>query len=245
MSSPTWPTTSSSRRSGPASRRSVPSALESRIQAELDLGHHLAVVAETGTLIADHPLRERLHAQRILALYRAGRQSDALAAYRELRAVLDTELGIEPSPPLQELNNRVLTSGPGPGLAATRVDLGHDRPPTVARPSPSPCLPSRAPRTGSPRLRLAAVGGSRRRARGRRGAARGRGTDRGGRGAGQRGQRARRVREGAGLGPGRHRTRSRWRPAGMRSGSSTPSDDTVSEDQPVDARGPADDRRRS
>ena len=105
------------------------SALESRIEAELDLGRHEAVVAELGTLIAEHPLRERFHAQLILALYRSGRQSDALAAYRELRAVLDEELGIEPSPPLRELNNRVLAPGSGAGLAAhSTIRRGHDVP---------------------------------------------------------------------------------------------------------------------
>ena len=88
------------------------SALESRIQAKLDLGRHATVIAELAPLVADHPLREGLHAQRILALYRSGRQSDALAAYRELHSVLDAELGIEPSPPLRELNNRVLAQDP-------------------------------------------------------------------------------------------------------------------------------------
>ena len=88
------------------------SALESRIRAELDLGHHSAVVAELGSLVAQHPLREGLHAELMLALYRSGRQSDALAAYRDLRSVLDTELGIEPSPPLQELNTRILRQDP-------------------------------------------------------------------------------------------------------------------------------------
>ena len=72
----------------------------------------MAAVAELGVLLSENPLREGLHAQRILALYRSGRQSDALAAYRELRSVLDTELGIEPSPPLQELNTRVLRQDP-------------------------------------------------------------------------------------------------------------------------------------
>ena len=88
------------------------SALESRIRAELELGHHSAVVAELGSLVAQHPLREGLHAELMLALYRSGRQSDALAAYRDLRSVLDTELGIEPSPPLQELNTRILQQDP-------------------------------------------------------------------------------------------------------------------------------------
>ena len=88
------------------------SALESRIRAELELGHHSAVVAELGSLVAQHPLREGLHAELMLALYRSRRQSDALAAYRDLRSVLDIELGIEPSPPLQELNTKMLRQDP-------------------------------------------------------------------------------------------------------------------------------------
>ena len=88
------------------------SALESRIRAELELGHHAGVVAELGSLVAEYPLREGLHAELMLALYRSGRQSDALAAYRDLRSVLDTELGIEPSPPLQELHTRILQQDP-------------------------------------------------------------------------------------------------------------------------------------
>jgi YVTN family beta-propeller protein len=94
------------------------SALQSRIQARLDLGQHGAVVAELAPLLASHPLCEGFHAQRILALYRLGRQSDALAAYRELHRLLDTDLGIEPSPPLQQLNNRVLAQDPGLGWRA-------------------------------------------------------------------------------------------------------------------------------
>jgi DNA-binding SARP family transcriptional activator len=88
------------------------SALESRVEAELLLGHHGAAVAELDRLVADHPLRERLHAERILALYRCGRQSDALAAYRDLRTLLHEELGIEPSPPLQVLHRAVLAQDP-------------------------------------------------------------------------------------------------------------------------------------
>jgi len=83
-----------------------------RIVAELALGRHEAALPEIERLIADHPLREQFHAQRITALYRSGRQSDALAAYRELRGRLDEELGIEPSPPLQRLHQAVLVQDP-------------------------------------------------------------------------------------------------------------------------------------
>jgi len=88
------------------------SALELRIDAELVLGHHGKAVAELDRLVAEHPLRERFHAERILALYRSGRQSDALGAYRQLRTLLHEELGIEPSPPLQVLHRAVLAQEP-------------------------------------------------------------------------------------------------------------------------------------
>jgi YVTN family beta-propeller protein len=88
------------------------SAMELRMEAELALGHHGTAVAELDRLVADHPLREQLHAERILALYRSGRQSDALAAYRQLRATLAEELGIEPSPPLHALHSAVLAQDP-------------------------------------------------------------------------------------------------------------------------------------
>ena len=135
------------------------SALESRIRAELDLGHHSAVVAELGSLVAQHPLREGLHAELMLALYRSGRQSDALAAYRDLRSVLDTELGIEPSPPLQELNTRMLRQDPTldwvarPALAA-RPPAPRRRPTLDTASSP----PARAPAApGSSALTVVAV----------------------------------------------------------------------------------------
>jgi len=88
------------------------SAMELRMEAELALGHHSTAVAELDRLVADHPLREGLHAERMLALYRSGRQSDALAAYRQLRATLAEELGIEPSPPLHALHSAVLAQDP-------------------------------------------------------------------------------------------------------------------------------------
>ena len=107
------------------------SALVSRLQAQLDVGHDLAVVAEARALVRDHPLREDLHAQLMLALYRSGRQSDALAAYHQLRSVLDEELGIEPSPRLQELQRRVLTQDPS-------LDW---QPPSVPPPAVPPAVP--------------------------------------------------------------------------------------------------------
>jgi YVTN family beta-propeller protein len=83
-------------------------ALELRIDADLALGRHAAATAELEALAAEHPLRERLQRQRMLALYRCGRQSEALAVYRETRALLVDELGIEPSPETRELHEAVL-----------------------------------------------------------------------------------------------------------------------------------------
>ena len=71
-------------------------AVEARIDADLALGRHDALTAELEQLVAGHPLRERLHGQLILALYRGGRQADALAAYRRVRDLLAGELGIDP-----------------------------------------------------------------------------------------------------------------------------------------------------
>ena len=83
-------------------------ALEDRIEADLALGGHAEVVGELEALVREHPLRERLRAHLMLALYRSGRQADALAAYQQARATLVDELGIEPGPELRELNRRIL-----------------------------------------------------------------------------------------------------------------------------------------
>jgi predicted ATPase/DNA-binding SARP family transcriptional activator len=86
-------------------------ALEARIEDDLDAGRHAALTAELEALVAVHPHRERLRAQQMLALYRAGRQADALAAYRGARAALD-ELGLEPSAELRSLEQRILRQDP-------------------------------------------------------------------------------------------------------------------------------------
>jgi DNA-binding SARP family transcriptional activator len=83
-------------------------ALEFRIEAELRLGRHSSLIGELQALVVDHPLRERLWAQLMIALYRDGRQADALAAYRQARARLVEEIGIEPGPQLQALEARIL-----------------------------------------------------------------------------------------------------------------------------------------
>ena len=88
-------------------------ALESRAEAALACGQPPGgLVAGLETLTAAHPLRERLWGQLMLALYRAGRQADALRAYRDLRALLVRELGIEPGPGLRDLHARILRQDP-------------------------------------------------------------------------------------------------------------------------------------
>jgi predicted ATPase/DNA-binding SARP family transcriptional activator/Tfp pilus assembly protein PilF len=83
-------------------------ALEARIDADLALGRHAELVPELQALVADEPLRERLRAQLLLALYRDGRQADALAEYARARKTLVDELGVEPGPELQRAHRGVL-----------------------------------------------------------------------------------------------------------------------------------------
>jgi predicted ATPase/DNA-binding SARP family transcriptional activator len=103
-------------------------ALESRNDAELALGRHDALLAELESLVSEEPFRERLREQHILALYRAGRQKDALDAYRAGRQTLVDELGIEPGAALQELERGILR---------------HD--PLLAAPAPAPAGVKRLP----------------------------------------------------------------------------------------------------
>jgi len=95
-------------------------ALEDRIEADLALGRHAELVSELETLVDAQPLRERPRAQLMLALYRSGRQADALAAYRRARDTLVEELGIEPGPALKALEAAILRQDEAllPGVAA-------------------------------------------------------------------------------------------------------------------------------
>ena len=111
---------------------------EERIEAELVLGRHADAVPELEALVTAHPLREGLHRQLMLALYRGGRQGEALAAYQRFRRTLDQELGIEPTAALNELHVRILNQDPGLDAGASAGVLKvPDRPHATAAPSPS------------------------------------------------------------------------------------------------------------
>lgn len=87
-------------------------ATEERLVAELAAGRHGQLVPELQRLVARHPFRERLWAELMVALYRSGRQADALAAYRRARELLADEQGLEPSPELQRLQSQILQQDP-------------------------------------------------------------------------------------------------------------------------------------
>jgi DNA-binding SARP family transcriptional activator/tetratricopeptide (TPR) repeat protein len=117
------------------------SALEERIELDLMIGGHLDLIAELRDLVAEHPLRERLRGLLMLALYRGGRQADALTAFRDARRQLRDELGVEPSAPLQQLHQQILAADPAlapsvPAQAGT--DLG-------AKPSRRRVVPAQLP----------------------------------------------------------------------------------------------------
>ncbi len=95
--------------------------LEDRLQAALKLGRDAELVGELEALVIEQPLRERLRGQLILALYRSGRQAEALAEYQAARRMLSDELGLEPSPELRELERMILAHDPG--LAAPEPPL--------------------------------------------------------------------------------------------------------------------------
>jgi YVTN family beta-propeller protein len=100
-------------------------ALEDRIDADLEQGRPDELVAELMQLVARHPLRERLQGQLMRALYAAGRQADALDAFRRARRTLSEEVGLEPGPQLQELERRILRQDPA--LAPPLTAPGSDR----------------------------------------------------------------------------------------------------------------------
>ena len=101
-------------------------AIEKRLDADLALGRHGELVVELEELVAEHPLREHLRAQLMLALYRCGRQADALEVYRRTREGLSAELGLEPGRELKELESAILNQDPSlePLSPATEVASG-------------------------------------------------------------------------------------------------------------------------
>ena len=116
--------------------------VEDRVEAELELGRQAALIPELEALVAQHPLRERLRAQLMLALYRSGRQADALATYRDARDHLVGELGLEPGKELRALEQAMLEQDEalelqridrrrGGRAAAGRVRLGAASAPAV------------------------------------------------------------------------------------------------------------------
>ena len=118
-------------------------ALEARIDADMALGRHATLTAELEQLVNEHPLREGLHGQFMLALYRCGRQAEALAAYRRAHDQLADELGIDPGERLRRLHTGILTQDPsldedGGRAATTAGHRAHTGKPAV---EPQPALP--------------------------------------------------------------------------------------------------------
>jgi predicted ATPase/DNA-binding SARP family transcriptional activator len=109
-------------------------ATEDRIEAELALGRHAELVPELEALVAQYPLRERLRAQLMVALYRSGRQAEALRVYHETREVLVEELGLEPGRALQRLERAVLLQDPALELGPEEEAVEPPRPAEIARP---------------------------------------------------------------------------------------------------------------
>jgi DNA-binding SARP family transcriptional activator len=103
-------------------------ALEQRIEAELALGSHVRLVGELEQLVAEYPVRERFRGQLMLALYRSGRQAEALDVYRRARLTLVEQFGIEPAPALRELERAILTQEPSLDLERARTIPSSEQP---------------------------------------------------------------------------------------------------------------------
>jgi len=106
-------------------------AVEDRLGADLELGRHAAAVAELGELTAEHPLRERLQELHALALYRSGRQADALRVLAEAGRHLRDELGLEPSRPLRDLESAILAQDPSLDRRSAPLAVAPTTPPTT------------------------------------------------------------------------------------------------------------------
>jgi DNA-binding SARP family transcriptional activator/tetratricopeptide (TPR) repeat protein len=116
-------------------------AVEARIDADLHLRRHADVIAELRLLAGSHPLRERLHALLMLALYRDGQQGEALAAYQRARRALLEELGVEPGPELRQLEGQVLNADPA--LQPFPASDGHRAPAAAPPRQQTPAGPPR------------------------------------------------------------------------------------------------------
>jgi ABC-type transport system substrate-binding protein/DNA-binding SARP family transcriptional activator len=135
-------------------------ATENRVEAELALGRHAMLVPELEGLVAEYPLREGLRGQLMLALYRCGRQADALETYRSGRSLLSVELALEPSPALRQLERSILQQD-----AELDLPAPHSGPVTAAiaaqtQPATGPLPPDRDssdPRRRKPRIILGAI----------------------------------------------------------------------------------------
>jgi DNA-binding SARP family transcriptional activator len=114
-------------------------ALEERLGAELELGRHHAVVDELHGLVGEHPLRERLRAQLMLALYRSGRRGEALEVYRQGRQELVEQIGLDPGPQLRDLHRAILADESGLAAPGSPVTAGRtrDQPPAQLPADPS------------------------------------------------------------------------------------------------------------
>ena len=108
-------------------------ALEQRIDADLELGLHAQLVPELEALVREHPLRERLRAQLMLALYRCGRQAEALDAYQRGRRLLSDELGLEPGDRLKQLEKAILEQDPSLALDERRLPAAAEEAAAIER----------------------------------------------------------------------------------------------------------------
>ena len=125
-------------REGPRITELRMQAVETHIEAELQLGGHGEVIGRLHQMAAEHPLRERIHRLLMLALYRDGRQAEALAAYRRVRDILVEELGTDPGPDLQQLHQQILTADPAVARSAAAAAISIAPGAATAPPSPVP-----------------------------------------------------------------------------------------------------------
>lgn len=142
-------------------------AFEDRIAVELDLGRHAELAGKLSIAIAENPYRERLRGQLMVALYRDGRQAEALEAYRQTRQLLVAEVGVEPNAELQRLHQAILRNDPGLGqtsgmrrkAASSYRFLPHDVPNFVGRQGDLDWL-DRASLSAAPALVVTAIAGA-------------------------------------------------------------------------------------